>query len=180
MKVEKKNEFDDDSPQNPKIPEDYYEVRLDSVKNYERDENDAPGLIMFFEVLDDDVDIENGFDVSRDDGKILVPFFAPAKLSFSKSAQSSRLTENLMNVGLHNAVLRELDVAEAVMEDNSRVYPDSDESLNEFESTLKAFLSGKVLKVDVAYDDEGEESQVNRFSKLVEEDGSDDEDVILD
>lgn len=174
MKVESKQTYDDDSPQNPKIPEDYYETELVEIIDYPRDGRDAPGFILKFKVLDEDVELENDFDRSLNDGNIVVPFFAPAKLSYSEDAESSRLTDNLMKLGIHDAVLEELGVREEVMEKDMRVIPDDDEDIESLKSTLNGFLKGKTVKVDISYGQKGEESQVNKFSSFV-----DDEDVIF-
>lgn len=170
MKVETKQSVDqdEDQPQNPKIPEDYYKVQLDDIITYEREGRDSPGLVLRFKVLDD-VEIENDFDRGLTDGDVIVPFFAPAKLSYSEEAESSRLTDNLMKLGLHDAVLQELGFRDAVMEENKRVIPESDSDLDEFVSALNAFLVGKVIKADVSYGQDGEESQINKFSKVVQE-----------
>lgn len=168
MKVETKQSVDDqDEPQNPRIPEDYYQVELSDIISYERDDRDAPGLVFRFKVLDD-VEIENDFDSEMTDGDVIVPFFAPAKLSFSDDAESSRLTDNLIKIGLHDPVLQQLGFRDEVMEENKRVIPDSDSDVDEFVSVLEAFLDGKVVKADVSYGRDGEESQINKFSKVVE------------
>lgn len=189
MKVEQKQTFDSDAPENPKIPENYYETRLEEIISYPREGRDAPGLIIKFKVLADDVEVENDYNLDIDDGEVIVPFFAPAKLSYSESASSSRLTKNLMNIGLHDAVLDSLGVKEAVMENNARVYPESEEDLKEFKTALKGFLAGKKIKADISYNQEGDESQINKFSKVVEDDsssessedsGSENQDVIFD
>lgn len=188
MKVETKQSLDDNEnePQNPRIPEDYYRVELDDIISYPRDDRDAPGLVLRFKVLDD-VEIENDFDPEMTDGEVIVPFFAPAKLSYSEEAESSRLTDNLMKIGLHDAVLDALGFRDEVMEENKRVIPESDSDVEEFTTALQGFLAGKTIKADVGYGQDGEQSQINKFSKVVEDQGEDESDseseggnVILD
>jgi hypothetical protein len=174
MKVETKQSVDqdEDQPQNPKIPEDYYKVQLDDIITYEREGRDSPGLVLRFKVLED-VEIENDFDTDLSDGDVIVPFFAPAKLSYSEEAESSRLTDNLIKLGLHDAVLEEMGFRDAVMEENKRVIPESDSDVEEFVSALNGFLAGKVVKADVSYGQDGEQSQINKFSKVVDSGGAD-------
>lgn len=173
MKVESKGSYDDDKPQNPKIPEKYYNTELVEIIDYDRD--DAQGLILKFKVTDD-VELENNFDLEMTDGDVIVPFFAPAKLSYSEDSESSRLTENLMKIGMHEPVLKELGYLEEVMQKDKRIIPETDEEIENFKTVLKGFLAGKTVKVDISYSQSGDESQVNKFSEIVETDSSSEED----
>lgn len=173
MKVESKQTIDEDQPQNPKIPEDYYKTELVEIIDYDRD--DAQGLILKFKVLED-VELENDFDLEMTNGDVIVPFFAPAKLSYSETAESSRLTDNLMKLDLHDAILEELGLYDEVMKKDMRVIPETEEEIEEFKETLMAFFEGKTVKADIAYGQQGDESQVNKFSEVVDEVIFDDED----
>jgi hypothetical protein len=178
MKLEQKGSYDDDKPQNPRIKENYYDTELKEIVTHPRD-GDAHGLILKFKVLDD-VEVTNEFDTEVTDGDVVIPFFAPAKLSYSADANNSRLSDNLIKVGLHKPILEEIGIFDEVMKNNQRALWGED-SVGELVDVLEAFFSDKVVNVDIADSREGDESQVNKFSELLngEEDDSD-QDVILD
>lgn len=184
MKLEEKGSYeeDDDKPQNPLIQENYYDTELEEIISYQREGKDACGLILKFKVLDD-VEVENEFDLELSDGEVIIPFFAPAKLSYSEDSQNSRLTDNLIKIGLHEPVLNQLGIHEEVMEDNHKAFWDT-EDVVELIDVLNGFFKGNVVNVDIADNQDGDESQVNKFSELVESDeeenGDENKEVIFD
>lgn len=202
MKLESKQDFEeDDSADNPKIQEDYYMTVLDDhedrddIVDYDRD--GARGLVIKFRVTDEGVEVENDFNTDITDGDIVLPFFAPAKLSVSEEGQDSRLSEYLKKIGLHEPVLDILDddveiqtgtdedgepvfsettLKEAVLEHNHRLVFDDEDSVGDLKDAVRAVFKGKEIRVNVetVEDDDGNESsQVTKFSKVF--DGTDSE-----
>jgi len=211
MKFDQKGEFDENKASNPRIEEAYYWAELDEIIDYDRD--DARGLILKFKVLENDAgeepEIRNDFDLSRTDGEVVLPFFAPGNLSKSEDSMSSRLTEHLEKLGLHEAVLdivssdevvevqvdlddgepvtEEMPVKEAVLQDHISLKADSEDAADEFRSALKAVFAGKKVRVGVEDSEDKKtgnvESQVAKFSRVHEPDASEEaggDDVILD
>lgn len=191
MKADTKGEFDEDQPQNPKILEDYYEVELDDIIHYDRD--DARGFILQFRVVDEDVELLNDYNLEWDDGEIVLPFFAPGNLSKSEDSMSSRLTEQLEKLGLHEAVLdildhmvevktgvdddgepvfEEMSAKEAVLEDFISLKARDEDDAEELANALRGVLKGKKIRADVKDNQSGDESQVSEFSRVVDSDSS--------
>lgn len=194
MKLQQKGEFDEDKPSNPRIEEAYYWSELDEVIDYDRD--DARGLILKFRIIKNDAgdepELMNDFDLERTDGDVILPFFAPANLSKSDESMSSRLTEHLEKLGLHEAVLEivadgemvevqvdmengepvteEMSVEEAVLGDHISLKADSEDAAEEFRSALNAVLAGKKIRVGVEDSEDKKtgniESQVAKFSRI--------------
>lgn len=208
MKAETKGDFDEDRPSNPKIKEDYYQAELDEIIHYDRD--DARGFVIKFSILDEDVQVLNDYDLEWSDGEIVLPFFAPGNLSKSEDAMSSRLTEHLENLGLHEAVLdildepvevqtdvdedgnpvsEEMSLKDAVLGDYISAKARTEDDADDLKSALNGVLAGKVVRVQVEDDRNGEESQVSKLSEIVEaeaedssenqEDGDSESNVIL-
>jgi len=204
MQTETKGDFDDDKPSNPKIMSDYYISTLDEVIHYDRD--GARGFILKFKILDDDVDVENDYNLEWSDGDIILPFFAPGKLSIGNDGQqSSRLSENLLELGLHDAVLQVLDqkvdvktgetddgepvfeemnLSDAVRSGDVKAVAASLDEADDLKEALKAVFAGKKIRVNVSESD-SDESQVSELDRIWEEDEGDSnsdsgKDVILD
>lgn len=203
MKLDQKGDFDEDKPSNPRIEEAYYWTELDEVIDYDRD--DARGLILKFRIIKNDAgeepELKNDFDLDRTDGDVILPFFAPANLSKSEDAMSSRLTEHLEKLGLHESVLQiigdgemvevqvdmedgepvteEMSVEEAVLNDHISLKADSVEAADEFRSALNAVLAGKKIRVGVEDSEDKKtgnvESQVAKFSRVHSPDKSEDQ-----
>jgi len=197
MQTEIKGDFDDDKPSNPRIMSDYYISELDEVIDYERD--GARGFILKFRILDDGVEVENDYNLEWSDGEIVLPFFAPGKLSVGKDGQQdSRLSENLMELGLHGAVLQVLDeevrvktgedesgdpvfedmmLSEAVSSGRIKAVAGSEAEADELKHAVEAVVAGKQIRVNVSEDDSGE-SQVSELDRVWEEsdDGSESND----
>lgn len=203
MKLDQKGEFDEDKPSNPRIEEAYYWTELDEVIDYDRD--DARGLILKFRIIKNDAgeepELKNDFDLDRTDGDVILPFFAPANLSKSEDAMSSRLTEHLEKLGLHESVLQiigdgemvevqvdmedgepvteEMSVEEAVLDDHISLKADSEEAADEFRSALNAVLAGKKIRVGVEDSEDKKtgnvESQVAKFSRVHSPEKSEDQ-----
>lgn len=171
MKLVQKGDFDD----NPKIPEDYYVSMLEDIRHYERDEAESMGLILDFRV-------------KHDGEEVVLPFFAPAKLSVSEERESSRLAENLERIGLLETVLQVIDdsgdLSEKVLGQSHKLVAADEEDADELKDALTAVLKGKKIRVNVEDSQDGEESQVSKLSKVFDEDadesGEDDREAIFD
>ena len=166
MKLEPKGEFDNSNPQ---IPEDYYISMFEDISHYSKDEAECLRLII-------------NFKVEHDGEEVVLPFFAPAKLSVSEERESSRLAEQLSNIGLLETVLDILDdsgeLKEKVMSGGHRAMATSEDEVDELMDALKAALTGKKIRVNVEDDQSGEQSQVSKFSRIFDDEDeseSDDE-----
>jgi len=153
MALVEKGTYDD----NPHIPEDYYMSTFANIRDYPREDKEAPGIIINFAVEYDGEEHE-------------IPFFAPAKLSVSTQRESSRLAENLANVGLLEPVLEILECTDAVMSEQHKWIPQNENEMADLKSALTGVLKGKQLRINVEDDQSGEESTVGKFSKVFDED----------
>lgn len=143
---------------NPQIPEDYYLSQVSQIRSYERNDREALGVLFRFRVKVDD------------DSEVRLPFFAPAKLSVSAERESSRLARNLQNLGLLEPVLNELGVKEEIMSEQHKWIAETQDEFEELRSVLDAVFKGKNVRVNVEDDQDGDESQISKFSKLFDED----------
>lgn len=146
-----------DQIRNPRIPENYYMAELTDVNHYERDA-DSLGLVLQFEVEHDDEAVE-------------LPFFAPAKLSISEENESSRLGENLQRIGELESVLNVLGCTEEVMSEQHKWYAADEDEVDELVNALQGALSGRKVRVNVEDDQDGEQSQVAKLSKVFDGEG---------
>lgn len=155
MALVEKGDFDD----NPHIPEDYYVSAFANIRDYPREDKEAPGIIINFTVEHDGEEHE-------------IPFFAPAKLSISSTAESSRLAENLNRDGvdLLDPVLDILECKDAVLSEQHKWIPENETEMDDLKNALTAVLKGKNIRVNVEDDQSGEESTVGKFSKVFDED----------
>lgn len=140
---------------NPSIPEDYYMAELANIKPYHRDNKDATGLILEF-------DIDGEEDVK-------LPFFAPAKLSVSDDRQSSRLANNLSNIGMLEPVLQELGVKDEVLSENFKWIATDELEAEDLIDLIKSAFRNKQVRVNVEDSRDGDSSQVSKLSKLFEQ-----------
>lgn len=152
---------------NPHIEEDYYLSQLTDLNSYERDGKEAMGIVMQFEVRVDD------------SSSVEIPFFAPAKLSISRERESSRLAENLENLGLLTPVLSELGVEDEVMSEKHKWVASDDSEFEELRQVVEAVFTDQVVRVNVEDNQDGDASQVSKFSKLFNDD-EESEDVLFD
>lgn len=144
---------------NPSIPEDYYMAELANIKPYHRDNKDATGLILEFDIAGED-DVE-------------LPFFAPAKLSVSDDRQSSRLADNLSNIGMLEPVLQELGVKDEVLSENFKWIATDELEAEDLINLIKSAFRNKKVRVNVEDSRDGESSQVSKLSKLFEQENED-------
>lgn len=162
MGLQTKGNIDD----NPKIPEDYYVSMLDEIRHYERDDADSLGLIF-------------NFRMDYDGEEVVLPFFAPAKLSVSEERESSRLAENLASIDRLETVLDILDdsgaVKKAVMSQTQRWIATDEDEVDELISAVNAVLAGEKIRVNVEDDQSGDESQVSKLSRVFEEESVDED-----
>ena len=144
---------------NPHIPEDYYVAQLKDITFYERDNGDAKGLILNLDVEYEEMD------------EVVLPFFAPSKLSISSSSkgQSSRLAKNLQNIGRLGMVLDELDVRSEVESEDMKWIAVQESEVEDLESILEAVFSGKKVRVLVEDQSGGDSSQVSKLQKMFDE-----------
>ena len=157
MGLENKGKIDD----NPKIPEDYYISLTDGIEHYERDDADSLGLIFDFKVV-------------HEDEEVVLPFFAPAKLSISDERESSRLAENLQNIDRLEPVLEMIDdsgeVKEGVLSQSKRWVAKDEEEAEELISALNAVFTDQDVRVNVEDDQDGDSSQVSKLSRIFDKD----------
>lgn len=152
MALVEKGTYDD----NPHIPENYYISTLSNIRDYARDDAEAPGLIL-------------NFTVEHDGQEHDIPFFAPAKLSVSEERESSRLAENLAKVGLLEPVLEVLECKDEIMSEQHKWIAADENEIEDIKNALNAVFNGKKVRVDVEDDQSGEASTVGKLSKVFEE-----------
>jgi hypothetical protein len=152
MRLEEKGSVD-----NPKIPEDYYIAKLSDIRNYPREDAASLGLILEFEI-------------EYEAEPVRLPFFAPAKLSVDSEQQSSRLAENLRNIGLLESVCDRLGVKDEILSERSKAIASTEEELSDLVDALEDAFEGEQVRVQVEDDRDGDESQVAKLQKLFEED----------
>lgn len=141
----------------PKIPENYYMASLEDIRDYEREDSEARGLII-------------EFDIDHDDESHIIPFFAPAKLSLSTERESSRLAENLDKIGLLDEVLTSLDVREEVRSEAHKWVAETEQEAEVLKAAVFDVLDDKDIRVNVQDQQDGESSQVSSLSKVWDED----------
>ena len=161
MKLVEKGDSDGDFD-NPQIPEDYYIGKLTQFKTDDRDD-EAHGLIMFFEVTQGD---HEGTEL---------PFFAPANLSVPREgsdANTSRLAEHLQNLGVLESVLEVLDCRDDVMsgEHKAIVQEGDEDGMEDLQSAVRGALAGRQIRFQVEDNRAGDASQVSKLQKMFDED----------
>lgn len=136
MRTEKKGDFE-----NPLIPEKEYNATFNDTKIFPRKNKDVFGTII-------------KFDVEHNGNTYTLPFFAPAKLSISRGdEEDSRLARNLKKINLLEPIVEELGVSEEVMSGEKRAVVKDSSEAQELKTVLKAFLTGKTIKVSVTTDE---------------------------
>jgi len=164
MELQQKGESDGDYD-NPHIPEDYYVGKLTGeFKTYERDD-DAVGLITFFEIT------------QGDQVGVQLPLFTPANLSVPRDTDAddvnaSRLASQLQNLGVLESVLEILDCRDQVMSGEARaiVQDPDDSALDDLQTAIKGALSGREIRFHVEDNRAGDASQVSKLQKVFDED----------
>lgn len=142
---------------NPHIPEDYYVAQLKDITFYERDNGEAKGLILNLDVEYEEMD------------EVVLPFFAPAKLSLSSKRQSSRLAENLENIGRLELVLDEFGIRDEIESESMKWVASTESEVEELESVLEGVFAGKSVRVLVEDKSGGDSSQVSKLQKMFDE-----------
>lgn len=154
MPLEQKGDYGE----NPHISEDYYVATLaDDITHYQQNDADEFRLVLRFTIEHDGQEVE-------------LPFFTPAKLSVSTEHQSSRLAENLQNIGLLEPVLQVLDCRDEILSENHKWYAATEEEVEDLKAALRSVLVDKEIRVLVEDDRDGEASQVGKLQKVFEED----------
>lgn len=166
MQLVQKGEFsDEDDYENPQIPEDYYLAKLSAFHTYDRDDQ-AAGLIIKVELVEDS---RHGEEYAGTE----LPFFAPAKLSVPRENNAdekpSRLAENLDNLGALEHVLDTLGIKQDVMTGDPSAVASSESDLENLQSAIKEALQERVIRVNVEDNQNGDESQVSKLQKFVDE-----------
>ena len=152
-----------DYDKTPQIPEDYYMAKLDDIKTYDRDDAEALGMVINFEIDTSDADTE--------EDSVVLPFFAPAKLSHSSKRESSKLGENLYRIGILKPLLKEMDIdLNLIIDGKKKWVAKNEEESEDLKQILKSIFLDKEIRVNVEDDQSGESSQVSKLSKIFEGD----------
>ena len=138
------------------IPADTYEAKLKDINSYKKNNKKVYRLVIQFNV-----------DYEAEDN--VVPFFAPIKLSLSDRKYSSRLAENLNNVGLLSPILQQLGIKKEVLSGKEKAVAETEEDAEMFIDVLKQFMEGKVFKVFVKDDNTGNKSIISEMTSIVGE-----------